>query len=88
MPLKFPNARLFMHGLLTNDKQNVPEAIALGAYEFDLIAEEAVDEIATSVVTNLCPCMTAAREVIKIYCESRVPGSPNPNVEKIWSGLI
>jgi hypothetical protein len=89
MSLKYPNARLFVHGLLSCSRSTVPEAIARSACEFGLVETESVDELIPAPDVGPCPCMATARNVVAKYCDNRKKqiGESKLNAEDVWSAL-
>jgi hypothetical protein len=86
--LKFPNARLFVHGLLSCGRA-APEAIANSACEFGLVDRQSINEILPSSGAHPCACMATARNVVARYCEERGlrPDVPKLDKEQIWAVL-
>lgn len=89
MPLKFPNARLFIHDLLAKHELSGPEAIVKAASEFKIIDAGSVEEIKVVDDGSRCQCMAAARNVVDKHFRdnTRNPDLPEVNVNEVWSAI-
>jgi len=89
MPLKFPNARLFLHELLSGQRLSGAEAIARGACQFGLITSDTVIDALPTSGDYQCRCIPAARDVLRKHFEQRPPESSLPEVdhETVWSAI-
>lgn len=86
MPLKFPNARLFMHNLLADGRVSGAEAIALSACEFGLLNQADADGVRSTTATTRCKCMEAGRKVLVKYFEQHAAASSSV-ADKVWSAI-
>lgn len=68
--LRFPNARLFVHGQLSCGRA-ASEAIAHSACEFGLLPDRDLNSVLPTHPVAPCPCMATARNILSKYCELR-----------------
>ena len=92
MPLKFPNARLHIHNLLTDESVSGAEAIALIAIEYGLVASDFVHRIGEMQNRNTndnCSCLRTVKQILDNYFEQRKAQSlaADVNVSQVWSSL-
>jgi hypothetical protein len=65
MSLKFPNARLYIHELLTDGTVQEGEALAQAARDFGLITNDQLCEILASCKDSPCNCIEVGKEILK-----------------------
>jgi hypothetical protein len=89
MDLKFPNARLFLHELLSSNNLSGAEAIAEGACHFGLISSESALDVQQPAHGNQCQCMVTAKNVMRQYFEQRPDQSSRSlvDLEEVWSAI-
>ena len=90
MPLQFPNARLFVHELLSDRHMTGAEAIVSSAYEFGLLPAGILKEVEFSSTRDQCDCCGAALAVFKKHVELLDHGSiyDSAKVESAWNSII
>ncbi len=74
MILRFPNARLFIHTLLSDRSMTGAEAITLGAYEYHLFPHGSVDISEIAYSDQHCRCQSTAKEILREYIERQGHG--------------
>jgi hypothetical protein len=89
MPLKFPNARLFLHQLLAGDRLSGAQAIAEGACQFGLISPDCVPDILEQPTEHQCQCVATAKNVVRKHFEQKAEQGAMPKVdhEEVWSAI-
>jgi hypothetical protein len=89
MPLKFPNARLFVHQLLAGDRLSGAQAIAEGACQFGLISPDCVPDVLQPTGDHQCQCLATAKNVVKKHFEQQAEQAARPPVdaEEVWSAI-
>lgn len=86
MILKFPNARLFIHDLLSAGGLSGCQAIARSACEFGLVDAEAAADIQSEPGAGGCACAETAKKVLTKYFERKSKEAlADVNVDQIWS---
>jgi hypothetical protein len=85
--LKFPNARLLMHELLSAERLSGPQAIALGACQFGLISSEAMADVIADKGGNNCQCLSTAKNVIQQYFDQGDKKALSVDTEEVWSAI-
>ena len=80
MSLQFPNARLFIHDLLTRGGSPV-RALSEGAHEFGLIPFDAVEEINRLDCRAGCQCMAAAHKILNKHFANKNHRSGMPKID-------
>ncbi|MBK9204281.1 MAG: hypothetical protein IPL73_17965 [Candidatus Obscuribacter sp.] len=91
MSLKFPNARLHVHDLLSNGGLSGPVAIVRSACEDGLISDAERVEVEELVgEEEFCLCLIAAQKVLSSYFEKRRgrPDLPEVNFDEIWNAMV
>ncbi len=86
--LQFPNARLFIHNLLADERVSGAEAIARGAREFGVIAEDCLDDADLHCAVINCDCCEAAHCVLRQYFKSKPDGDGADAVESAWKTVM
>ncbi|MBU6454596.1 MAG: hypothetical protein KGS72_22695 [Cyanobacteria bacterium REEB67] len=71
MPLRYPNARLFLHDLLFRERLSGAQALAAGACCFELVPAQAVSEILLAPVNDDCRCLDTAAEIVEKHLALR-----------------
>ena len=84
MQLKFPNARLYIHTLLSAERLTGAQAIIRGACHYGLVDAADSLEILPPSEAATCPCMEAVKNVIRKHFEAR---SSKVLVEKVWQAI-
>jgi hypothetical protein len=89
MDLKFPNARLFLHGLLLADRVSGAQAIAEGACQFGLISADCVPDVVPATKDHSCQCLTTGKNVLRKHFEHRAGQVALPQVdyEEVWLAI-
>jgi hypothetical protein len=78
MYLKFPNARLYIHELLSHEKLTGGEAIARAACDFGLIPVESLLDVQTKGSADKCQCMAVAKQIFFKCFEEKSKRLPLP----------
>jgi len=86
--MQYPNARLFIHSLLSNNRLSGAEAIAQCAYEFGLVPAGSI-EPTSEAVDSPCQCMAALQNVLIKHCQEKEKQSPSQPcaVKEIWAAV-
>ncbi|MGH9549084.1 MAG: hypothetical protein ACRD3W_06915 [Terriglobales bacterium] len=85
MELKFPNARLFIHDLLSRGGLRDSAAIVRGAAEYGLISADCLAEFQEETDPHLCQCIATGRQVVaKCFEQKAKQGLPAVDSEEIW----
>jgi len=89
MDLKYPNARLFIHGLMSTGSYSPTEALVKSAFEFGLISSDHVESMPQKSDNHLCPCMATAKNVLFQYFQrsKTFANTPDINAEVVWANL-
>lgn len=91
MPLRFPNARLFMHILLADRNVSGAQAIALSALEFGLLDEGSAMRLHKGLAPSQpqCKCVDTGRYVLQAYFDKRAREASGSAVDtdKIWTAV-
>ena len=87
-PLRFPNARLYIHDLLARKDISGAQAIRKGAKEFGILGDED-QELSTDgkEISPLCDCCRAARSVLVQFFKQRNDASYQKDTELAWKSL-
>ena len=75
MPLRYPNARLFLNDLLFRERLSGAQALAAGACCFELVPAQAVSEILLAPVDEECRCLDTAAEIVEKHLAQRQSAS-------------
>lgn len=88
MPLQFPNARLFIHDLLSNQRYSPSQAIAISACQYGLIPPEQIDDVEVSEDSS-CQCLATARNVLLKYFKEKEQqqGVPVVDIDEVWATM-
>lgn len=86
--LRFPNARLFVHGQLSCGRA-AAEAIAHSACEFGLLTDHDLNSVLPTQSAAPCACMATVRNILSKYCELRRKRSDAPQLDEneMWAIL-
>jgi len=86
--MQYPNARLFIHSLLSDNRVSGSQAIVQGAYEFGLVPDGSIQPVVEGGGLP-CRCMDALKNVLIKYFEERQKHSPAPfyDLKEIWSAV-
>ena len=86
--LRFPNARLFVHGQLSCGRA-AAEAIAHSACEFGLLTDHDLNSVLPAESAAPCACMATVRNILSKYCELRRNRSDAPELDgnEMWAIL-
>lgn len=88
MTLKFPNARLLVHALLSSERLSGAQAIARGACQFGLIPADSVLDVLEEKNGHQCQCLATAKNIVKKHFEQCQKPSGTPvNAEEVWSAI-
>jgi hypothetical protein len=71
MPLRFPNARLYIQELIKKDGLTGAEAIASAAYEFGLVSKGSLPSMLEGPSENHCSCIKAVKNVLKKFHDEK-----------------
>jgi hypothetical protein len=85
--LQFPNARLFIHNLLADERVSGAEAIARGAREFGVIDANSSD-VDLERAINSCDCCMAAHCVLRQYFKSKSGQDGADATESAWKTIV
>lgn len=88
MILKFPNARLYMHDLLSQQRVSGAEAIARSACEFGLIDADSMDNlIAAHAQAGVCRCLPMAKVVLENHLLRNATAARAVDSEAVWAAI-
>ena len=90
MNLQFPNARLFIHDLISNEHLSGPDAIVQASYEFGLIPVNSSGNLnCEHRGDGHCACFIAAKDILSKHLAGK-PSSARVTPEiinVIWSSI-
>jgi hypothetical protein len=86
MAMQYPNARLFIHSLLSDHRVSGSEAIVQCAYEYGLVPAGSIKPLVESDKLP-CQCMAALKNVLIKYLDAKQPQSPIYDLEEIWTAV-
>jgi len=69
--LRYPNARLHVHDLLSTSKKTGAEAIASAACDYGLIKQENASRLEASKQDSQCECMATCKNILDSYLAER-----------------
>lgn len=71
MYLRFPNARLHVHDLISSSRRSGGDAIVAAACDYGLIPAESATRIKVSETANPCQCMMCCKDVVDSYLKAK-----------------
>ena len=90
MNLQFPNARLFIHDLISNEHLSGPAAIVQASYEFGLIPVNSSGDLECKHHGNgHCACFATAKEILTRHLADKASiARVTPEIiDEIWAGI-
>ncbi|HEY9682989.1 MAG TPA: hypothetical protein V6C86_15540 [Oculatellaceae cyanobacterium] len=89
MSLRFPNARLHIHELLSAEDTRDGEALAQGARDFGLISDEHLTEITSACSDSACNCLQVGKQILVRYLETAAPAKDPKRIDSaaIWKDI-
>jgi hypothetical protein len=86
--LKFPNARLYVHELLSSERLSGAQAIVRGSCRFGLISEDCIADLLQSRSGRECQCLATAKDVVSKHFAQRFKQSaPVVDWEEVWRAI-
>jgi hypothetical protein len=90
MSLQFPNARLFIHDLISIERLSGPAAMVQAAYEFGLVPIGSSSGLACNNRGNgHCACFATAKDILTRHLTGQASsGQLAPvKIDEIWSSI-
>jgi len=85
MYLQFPNARLFIHDLISKDQLSGPEAILQASFEFGLVPLGTLIEVSHDDAEAVhCPCFATAKAILQKYFAEQ---KATADIATSWSSI-
>lgn len=87
--LKFPNARLHLHELLSARHMSGPEALVEGAEHFGLIKEDSSASLLSKPAQYHCPCLSTTKSIVEKHFDERSDQAHLQNLDRaaIWQAI-
>lgn len=86
--LQFPNARLFIHNLLADERVSGAEAIARCAYEYGVIDPSCLEDAELESAIRKCDCCKTAHCILRQYFKSKADQYGQDAGESAWQSVV